>query len=303
MRVDPRLPVAIALAAGLAMIMKTESAEPKLTTATEKWRQERLARLTTDDGWLTVVGLFWLKEGANRLGAGPGNDIVLPEGKGPGFAGTLTLAGGKVSVTVAPGVPVTAGGAPVTSMDLRSDRQPGGPDILKVGADLSLFVIERGGKPAIRLKDRTSHARRDFKGLDYFPIDAAYRVKARFVPYEPPKTIAIPNVLGQSEDLPCPGAVVFTLGGREFRLEPVIEEPGDTELFYIFRDATSGRDTYGSGRFLYSEMPKDGTVVLDFNRAYTPPCGFTRFATCPLPPPQNRLDIRIEAGEKYSGEH
>jgi len=302
MRIDRICPVAVVLTAGLVLTMTTRCAPGSHAESTETWRRQRLARLTADDGWLTVVGLFWLQEGPNRFGAGPGNDIALPEGKAPDFAGTFTLAGAGVRVTVAPGAAVTAEGRPVTSMTLRSDRQAGGPDILTLG-DLSLFVIERGGKPAIRLKDRTSRARREFKGLEYFPIDPAFRVTARFEPYTPPRTIAIPNVLGQSEDLPCPGAVVFTLRGREYRLEPVIEEPGDTQLFYIFSDATTGRETYGSGRFLYSEMPKDGTVVLDFNRAYTPPCGFTRYATCPLPPPQNRLDVRIEAGEKHSGSH
>jgi uncharacterized protein (DUF1684 family) len=144
---------------------------------------------------------------------------------------------------------------------------------------------------------------KEFTGLRWFPVQEDYRVEGRFVPYTSAKTIAVPNILGQVEEMPSPGYVAFTIGGREVRLDPVLEEPGASELFFIFRDQTTGKETYPAGRFLYAAMPKDGRVTLDFNKAYSPPCAFTPFATCPLPPKQNRLPVRIEAGEMHSGHH
>jgi uncharacterized protein (DUF1684 family) len=163
-------------------------------------------------------------------------------------------------------------------------------------------VIKRGERVRLRITDSESPARRGFAGLRWFPVDEAYRVRGRFLPASRPRTIPIPNVLGQVEPMPSPGEVVFTLGGREHHLVPV-RERGETQLFFIFHDETAGRETYPSGRFLYADPPQDGTVVLDFNRAYSPPCAFTNFATCPLPPPQNRLPLRIEAGELRPAHH
>jgi len=262
----------------------------------EKWRQQREARLKAEDGWLAVAGLFWLDEGVNRFGSDPGNSIALPAGAAPPVAGAFELRQDKVSVRVDPGVTVTVAGKPVAVMELRSD-DPGPPDVLKIGR-LSLHLIARGGRYGIRMKDPESETRRSFAGLRWFPVRDDMRVDARFVPWPSPRTIPIPNVLGQVNDLPSPGYAEFTVAGRTLRLEPVIEEPGAQELFFIFRDETAGKETYPAGRFLYAPMPKDGTVVLDFNKAYSPPCAFTAYATCPLPPPQNRLPLRIEAGEK-----
>ncbi|HEY2941666.1 MAG TPA: DUF1684 domain-containing protein [Vicinamibacteria bacterium] len=267
----------------------------------ETWRQNREARLKAEDGWLAVAGLFWLDEGVNRFGSGPGNAIALPAGAAPAVAGAFELRQGQVSVRIEPGVTVTAAGKPVAAMDLRSD-DPGPPDVLKLGR-LSLQVIARGGRYGIRMKDPESETRRAFAGLRWFPVRDDMRVDARFVPWPSPRTIPIPNVLGQVNDLPSPGYAEFTVAGRKVRLEPVIEEPGAQELFFIFRDQTAGKETYPAGRFLYAPMPKDGAVVLDFNKAYSPPCAFTAYATCPLPPPQNRLPVRIEAGEKDPHRH
>jgi uncharacterized protein (DUF1684 family) len=272
-------------------------ADPRYRAEIEKWRQQREARLKAEDGWLAVAGLFWLNEGSNNFGSHPGNAIVLPAGSAPERAGTFELKRGKVTVSVDPTrVGLTAAGKPVTAMEVRSDN-PGPPDVLKLGR-LSLQVIERGGRYGIRMRDPESETRRHFAGLRWFPVREDLRVDARFVPWPAPRTIPIPNVLGQVNDLPSPGYVEFTLDGRSLRLEPVIEEPGADELFYIFRDQTAGKETYPAGRFLYSAMPKQGAVVLDFNKAYSPPCAFTAYATCPLPPPQNRLPVRLEAGEK-----
>lgn len=267
----------------------------------EGWQKSREARLRSDGGWLTVAGLFWLEPGENPFGSDPRARVLLPAHSAPARAGVLRVAGGKVTVEAAPGVPLTAAGKPVTRMDLKSDLT-GAPDVLELG-QLRFFVIERNGKLAIRLRDLQSPKRKTFAGLRFFPVRQDYRVTARFLPHPAPKKIRVPNVLGYAEELVSPGQVVFQLQGKELRLEPVYEVPGATELFYIFRDKTAGKETYGAGRFLYSELPRDGQVVLDFNKAYTPPCAFTRFATCPLPPPQNRLPVRIEAGELSSGDH
>jgi uncharacterized protein (DUF1684 family) len=265
-----------------------------------KWRQQREARLKSDDGWLAVAGLFWLEEGPNNFGSDPGNAIVLPAGRAPDVAGTFELKQGKVTVHVDPTrATVMSSGKPVTTMELRSD-EPGPADVLTLGR-LSLHLITRGGRHGIRMKDPESEARRSFAGLAWFPVREDMRVEARFVPWPSRRTIPIPNVLGQVNDLPSPGYAEFSLAGRTLRLEPVIEEPGAPELFFIFRDQTAGKETYPSGRFLYAPMPKDGAVVLDFNKAYSPPCAFTAYATCPLPPPQNRLDLAITVGEKKAG--
>lgn len=163
-----------------------------------------------------------------------------------------------------------------------------------------MFVIHRGNRYAIRLKDTGSKFRQEFTGLHWFPVRASYRVTARFVRYETPKMIAIPNILGETEKEASPGYVVFTLQGHPFRLYPVVE---GNQLFFIFHDQTSGKETYPSGRFLDADLPKEGKVLLDFNKAYNPPCAFTPYATCPLPPKQNRLATRIEAGELNYGQH
>jgi len=190
---------------------------------------------------------------------------------------------------------------PVAELELHSDKG-GKPDVLAIGP-VSVYVIERGGRHALRVKDSESAQRRSFRGLEWYPVREDLRIRARFTPYDPPKKIPIANVLNTVEPMPSPGYVTFHLGGRQLRLDPVLEEPDAKELFFIFKDTTAGKDTYPAGRFLYAEMPKDGQVVLDFNKAYSPPCAFTSFATCPLPPRQNRLDVRIEAGEKKPSGH
>ncbi|HEY6291914.1 MAG TPA: DUF1684 domain-containing protein [Terriglobia bacterium] len=262
----------------------------------EQWRQRREAGLKSDDGWLTVAGLFWLKRGVNNVGTDAGNDFVLPSGSAPGKVGVFDFHDGIISFQAAPGVNATVNGNPATSATLKPDSSES-PDVLRLN-DLTMFVIQRGDRYGIRLKDKNSEMRKAFTGLNYFPAKEEYRVKARFVPYDPPRMIAVPNILGQTEQTPCPGYVVFTLQGRELRLDPVTE--GDS-LFFIFKDLTSGKETYPPGRFLNTGMPKNGEVVLDFNKAYNPPCAFTPYATCPLPPEQNKLSIAIEAGELRYG--
>lgn len=244
-----------------------------------QWRERREASLKADGGWLTVAGLFWLREGANAFGTGADNAIVLPEGSAPERAGVFELRAGEVTAVLD---------------GRRQALRPDAADVLTLGR-LKLSVIQRGGRYGIRLRDSDSALRRDFKGLRWFPPDTGYRVTARFIAQ--PRTLRIVNVLGQSEERRSPGYAEFTLEGRTLQLHPVADRPGDP-LFFIFRDRTSGRETYGGGRFLYTEPPKDGAVTLDFNRAYNPPCAFTPYSTCPLPPRENRLPVRIAAGEQ-----
>ncbi len=275
--------------------------DPAYVREIETWQTTRVERLRADDGWLTLAGLFWLKPGTNAFGSESANDIRLPGNATPARAGTFVVdKTNHVSAEIAAGAGATLAGKPVTKAALRSDADPLGPDILALGS-LTMQVIERQGKLAIRLKDRNSKVRQSFKGLHYYPVNSRYRIEARFIAHSTPVSISVPSVLGGSEDLVSPGYAEFELDGRTLRLYPVTETPGDAKLFFIFRDPTAGKTTYGAGRFLYADPPRDGRVVLDFNKAYTPPCGFTAYATCPLPPAQNRLPIPIEAGERFDG--
>ncbi len=290
------MPAHILAVVTAVLLLSCGQKDSDYTASIEAWRRERVQRLTADDGWLTVAGLYWLEEGDNRAGTESGSRVLLPPGTAPPRVGVFRRAKDEVTFTADPSATVTSGGRPVTTIRMKDDST-GTPDMITLN-DLTMFIIKRGDRLAVRLRDKNRRERREFAGLDSYPIRSDYRVVAEWVPYEPQRTIAIPNVLGMSEELPCPGYARFTIDGREHRLEPVIEQPGDQELFFIFADQTNGSETYPSGRFLYAPKPQDGAIVLDFNKAYNPPCAFTPFATCPLPPAQNRLAARIEAGEK-----
>ena len=265
----------------------------------EAWRERRVAKLRAEDGWLSVVGLFWLDEGENAVGSAPGSRVRLPAPASPAHLGSIDLAAGRATLRPAPGADLTANGAPVAGPVVLASDADEETTMLRRGS-LLFYLIRRGDKVGVRVKDSQSAARRSFHGLDYFPIDPAWRIVARFEPYDPPRSISVPNVLGQDNAEKSPGAIVFEHGGKTYRLDPVLER-GETDYFVIFGDRTNGTSTYGAGRFLYVAPPVDGTTVIDFNRAYNPPCVFTDYATCPLPPPQNRLPIGVEAGEKEYG--
>jgi uncharacterized protein (DUF1684 family) len=295
----PFEPAALSLAPTLLLVaLSTGAQESTYRGDVEGWRKGREMALKADGGWLTVAGLFWLKDGANRFGSGPENEIVLP-GSAPKLAGHFVPQGNEVRVRFEPSVEATVQGQPTKDALLHSDTS-GTAEVVAFGP-LRMHVIERGGRLAIRLKDMNAETRRAFTGLHWFPVDERYRVTARFVHYRERKPLSVPNILGQVEKMPSPGYAVFELGGQEQRLEGVLESPDSTQLFFIFKDATSGKETYPSGRFLYSELPKEGKLVLDFNKAYNPPCAFTAYATCPLPPKENWLAERVEAGELRYG--
>jgi uncharacterized protein (DUF1684 family) len=262
----------------------------------DAWRAQRLARLESETGWLSLVGLHWLKEGENRFGSSKSNAVVLPEGTTQATAGSFFLEKGRVRVHADPVAGLAIDGAPVVDRALRSDAD-GEPDLLRLGR-LQMFVIKRGDRFAIRVKDPKSPALTGFRGVEYFPADSRYRVVAAFTKYDPPKDVGVPTILGTVETMKAPGKVTFTIGGKQVSLEPVLESPDAKELFFIFKDATSGSGTYPAGRYLYTPLPENGKVVLNFNRAYNPPCAFTPYATCPFPTKENVLPVRIEAGEK-----
>ena len=264
----------------------------------EKWRQDYENDLKSDTGWLTISGLFWLHEGENRFGSDPLNDIVLPEGSAPPDAGYFEFHRGKTTVHVKSGVPVTLGGKPVETAELRPDSA----DRLVLG-DLSLWVHASGERYAVRLQDKNSKVRKAFTKLEWFPVDESYRVTAHFQLYDEPKQIEMQNQSGDTLHVPIAGYVLFTLRGQELRLDAQVDDR-TSELSFVFRDLTSGRETYGASRFLDTEAPHHGEVVLDFNKAYNPPCAYNPYTTCPLPPPQNRLRVRVEAGEmNYKHDH
>jgi uncharacterized protein len=263
-----------------------------------RWREHRVARLTGPDGWLTVVGLAWLEEGDNSVGSAPENSILLP--RGPALIGNIKVEGSVAVASFDGSAGVMHEGSLVTTLKLRDDSG-GDPTVLRLGS-LSFYMIQRGGRLAVRVKDTNSPARTAFIGIDHFPIDRRWRVRATFEPYEFPRTQHVPTILGMEETYQVPGALAFEHDRVTHRIDAFLEK-GETDLFLVFGDLTNGSETYGGGRYMYTWPPSaDGIVVVDFNKAYNPPCVFTAFATCALPPPQNQLSMRVEAGEKlYRG--
>lgn len=298
MKLTKMITLSVSLLLTMVTLANVAGAQSAANTELSKWRIEREAKLKADDGWLTVAGLFWLKEGINTVGASSDNAIILPAGSAPALVGIFELREGKTVFRAAEGVPVTLNGQPVREHEVKSDEVKQ-QDVLKLN-DLTFLLLKRGARYAIRLKDQNSRTRTDFAGLRWYPCQDNYRVTAKFVPYEQPKEVSIVNILGDIEKMKSPGYVVFKLNGQELSLEPVTS--GGDKLFFIFRDLTSGKTTYKPGRFLYAAAAKDGQVLLDFNQAINPPCAFTAYATCPLPPKRNYLPVAIEAGEQlYTG--
>ena len=265
----------------------------------ERWRADRVAELTSETGWLTLVGLYWLEKGDNTFGRAPSNRLVLDHPALARKAGTFKWDSAGVHFTANRGSGITHGGQPVSSLDMVMDTQ-GEPTVISSGS-LRLFVIERSGKVGVRVRDVDSPRRRQFAPIDYFPVTTDWVFDARFEPYEPHRQIKIINILGLEVEQDSPGALVFNKDGREYRLDAVLESPTDQTLFVMFGDRTNGKGSYGGGRFLHTPLPSQGTVRVDFNQAYNPPCAFNNFATCPLPPEQNKLTLAVEAGEKAYG--
>jgi uncharacterized protein (DUF1684 family) len=265
----------------------------------EQWQAERLAGLKSEDGWLTLVGLFWLKEGNNKIGSDKSNAIVLTTEQIGTQSGVFVLKNGAVQFKAPPTSGFTVAGKPVTQLELKSDDDRS-PTVLQLGS-LTFQIIKRGEKLGLRVKDKQNPDRLNFQGTQFYPTDLKWRIEAQFVPYNPPQAVPITNVLGMESGETSPGAVKFSVNGSSYQLDAITEK-GETKYFIIIADKTSGKETYPAGRYLYVDPPEaSGRMIIDFNKAYSPPCAFTKFATCPLPPRQNRLPFPIEAGEKYSG--
>ena len=264
-------------------------------TAVDAWRAQQERNLSADDGWLTVTGLFFLGEGENPFGTSPLNDIVLPEG--PSEAGVFVLANRRVILQAATGHKLTVNGEQVTKTEIYPRKERADITI----DDLTLFVHHSGHRLAIRMRDANSALRQSFTGRRWYPVDKAYRVPARFVPHDSPIKVTVQNILGDVETLTSSGSVMLSLNGEKIEMLPVDSEG---QLWFIFRDLTSGTETYTAARFLYADAPENGWTVVDFNKAYNPPCAFNPYTTCPLPPKPNRLRVRVEAGElDYSPGH
>ena len=292
--ISPALRITVVATALFAGACNTSSSHADEVLA---WQAERLESLRSGDSWLTLVGLYWLQEGDNSFGSDPANALVLTSSHVLPPAGRFVLADSIVTFFAAPGLEVMSAGKQVDSLVLQNDRG-GEPTILSLGT-LTFYVISRAGALAVRVKDSAAEARARFEGLDYYPIDEKWRVRARFVEHPGgAMQVAIPTFQGPTQFMESPGSLEFELEGQTQSLDAFAEK-GAEQLFIIFGDRTNGRETYGGGRFIYVPLADDnGMVVLDFNRAYSPPCVFTPFATCPLPPPRNRLSVNIEAGEK-----
>lgn len=297
------------LAASLFALTLSFAAENKDTRsawATDllTWRAQQAKDLKQPNGWLTLIGLEWLKPGENSFGSAKGNTLVVQAPTDPNL-GVVQLKGDALQLLAPPGGYPKGlqvdGKAPANPQSLASDTS-GHPSKITTGT-VTIIVIHRGDRDALRIKDSNAPARLQFHGLQWFPPKEAYRVRAKWIPYNPPHHVPIPTILGTEVMSDIPGVAEFTIDGKTFRLEPVQESPEDKELFFILRDTTSKSETYGAGRFLYTPLPdhgltQPGEVWLDFNRAENPPCAYTPFATCPLPPLQNRLQVAIPAGQQ-----
>ena len=275
------------------------TADPNYVKEINEWDAKRVNRLKADDGWLNLVGRFWLEKGESTFGYSQDNDIVIESSKLPEHIGSFIFNDTTVTFKAKDDVEVLLDGKPVKEIVLVDDQKKD-MTVLQIGS-IKFNLIIRDTLYGIRFRDLNSDLVKNFKGVDRFPIDESWKITAKFEAYNPVEEIDVPNVLGQISKEKSPGAVVFERDGKTHRIDAV-DEGGD-KLFLIIADQTSGEETYGGGRFMYVNKPDStGTILLDFNKAYNPPCVFTKYATCPLPPLQNYLKLRIEAGEKVYGE-
>jgi uncharacterized protein len=287
----------LTLTGGLVIAGFAAAADPPYRQEVETWRAKHEADYRRE--YVGLAGLFSLKPGVNTAGSAAANTLVLPKST-PATIGRFVLTGETVRFEPQPGVTVTLKGAPLAApIDLRHDEMKDGPDEIQVSG-VGLWVHLSGDRRTIRMRDDQGEVARSFKGFRWFPIDPTYRVTARFVRDAKAQEVHIPNQLGDDTVYKTEGVVEFKLGAETVRLRPMTTRPN--RFYFIFRDGTSGKETYETARFLYSDLRADGTTVLDFNEAYNPPCAFNPFTTCPLPPQENRLKVRIPAGEKtYAG--
>jgi uncharacterized protein len=276
---------------------KTEIGKPSdYESQIAEWRQIMEDRLRAEDGWLTLTGLYWLNEGSNTVGGDPNSDVPLPPNRAPNQIGILNYDGDTVNFTVTCDEPVLIDNIPAKTAQLQPTTAETGATTVTIGS-VTFFVIKRGDQHGIRMRDTNHPLRQAFTGRKWFPVDNAYRVTATFVPHDSPRTIEVMSSAGMLTPMDNPGVVTFNMNETMLTLEAFTES--ENELWFIFKDGTNGKSTYGAGRFLKAHLSPEGLVDLDFNRAYNPPCAFTDFATCPLPPKQNILPLEIPAGERF----
>lgn len=261
-----------------------------------KWRQEVDANLRRENGWLALAGLFWLRQGANRIGSAPGSDILLPA-SAPEWLGTFDFDGTHVTLQVEADLPVEVNGVATRSAVLDTDQEDV-PSFITLN-NMRMVVLRRSKGVGIRVWDNSRKERQLFPERQWYPSKEALRVPATYAHFETPRVVKMPDVLGAVLDQPMQGFVSFELQGKKHEI--IVEELPDRRLFVQFMDLTNNHGTYPSGRYHYTEPHRDGTVFVDFNKAYSPPCAFTEYATCTFPPQENRMDIAIEAGELYPG--
>ncbi len=258
-----------------------------------RWKEKRLERLKSENGWLNLAGLFWLEEGINTIGSDSSNSIIYPD-KAPPRLGKYILRNRQFSFVPEPGVEVLMEGKTIEELEIKTDKT-GKPSLLETGS-LAWFIIERGDQFGIRLRDYEHPAIDQLTHIECYPADPAWKIEAQFEAYEEPRELLIPTIIGTVEKNMCPGILRFNVKGVQQEFYPVA---AGKRLFVIFADETNALETYGGGRFLYLQKPDNrGLVAIDFNKTFNPPCAFTRFATCPLPPRENFLTVRIAAGEK-----
>lgn len=273
--------------------------DPDYREKIDLWHRERVNLLKSENGWLNLAGLFWLKEGKNSLGRGTSFDVAFPTFGSSVNLGTLSLQAGEVQFSPAKEAGISVDGNAITA-PLTIFSPNAKLPVLAQGS-LRWFIIKRGNKYGVRLRDLASSQLKEFQGIDRYPTDKTWHITAQLESSNTPKTLPIVDVLGQTSQYPMAGTLVFKRAGQTYRLDAANE---GERLFILFGDQTNGHDTYGAGRFLYAaKADSTGRVVLDFNQAINPPCAFTIFATCPLPPPQNKLALAITAGEKRYGDH
>ena len=270
---------------------KTETIDDAYVKEMETWKERRLEAVTGPDGWATLIGLHWFSEGETTMGSDSSGTIILPS-EVPAYLGSFFVQGEQVIFSASDDSRITVGDSTISSVNINTENNP----IFK-WETFSWYVIKRSGRLGLRIRDTMSPEILNFKGLNYFPLNPEWIIKASFELHEPPKTKIIQTVLDMTIEYPNPATLFFEYGGEQHSLE-ALDEGGD-EYFLIFSDETSAVETYGAGRYMYiSKTPVDGFLTLDFNKCYNPPCAFTPFATCPIPPPENQLKLSIKAGEK-----
>ena len=267
-------------------------------TSILKWRQEVETNIRRENGWLALAGLFWLRKGTNLIGSDRESDILLPE-RTPSRLGTLEFDGNNVTLNVEADLPVEVNGVATRSALLDADQEDV-PSFITF-EDTRMVVVRRSRGVGIRVWDNARETRHTFPSREWYPVKEEYRVPATYTRYETPKIVKMPDILGAILDEPMQGFVSFKLGGKKHEL--MVEELPDRRLFIQFMDLTNGNPTYPSGRYHYTDAHENGKVFVDFNKAYSPPCAFTEFATCTFPPQENHLDIAVEAGEIFPGDH